>query len=82
MSYSLDGQDNVTIAGNTTLSGLPNGNHNVTVYATDKAGNVASETISFSVEAPFPVVPVAAASVATIAVVGAGLLVYFKKRRH
>lgn len=31
---------------------------------------------------PFPVAPVAAASVATIAVVGACLLVYFKKRNH
>jgi parallel beta-helix repeat protein len=82
MSYSLDGQDNVTIAGNTTLSGLPNGNHNVTIYATDKAGNVASETISFSVEVPFPVVPVTVASVATIAVMGVALLVYFRKRRH
>jgi hypothetical protein len=85
MSYSLDGQDNVAIAGNTTLSDLPNGAHNLTVYATDSAGNTgASETISFSVEVPepFPVAPVAAASVATIAAVSVALLVYFKKRKH
>jgi parallel beta-helix repeat protein len=31
---------------------------------------------------PFPVVPVAAASVATVAIVGVSLLVYFKKRKH
>jgi hypothetical protein len=81
-TYSLDGHENVTIGGNTTLTGLPNGNHYVTIYATDKAGNVASETISFSVEVPFPAVPVAAVSAATIAVVSVALLVYFRKRRH
>jgi len=86
ISYVLDGQENVTIAGNITLTGLPNGDHNVTVYATDEAGNVGgSETISFTIDKkpePFPVVPVAAASVAAVAVAGAGLLVYFKKRKH
>jgi hypothetical protein len=81
--YSLDGQDNVTITGNTTLSELANGLHNVTVYAKGEFENMgASETICFSVEVPFPVVPLAVASVATVAVVGVGLLVYFKKRKH
>jgi hypothetical protein len=82
-SYSLNGQANVTVAGNTTLTNLPYGEHRITVYATDKAGNVgASETLFFNVNAPepFPVVPVAAASVAAaVAIAGAGLLVYFKK---
>jgi hypothetical protein len=84
VGYSLDGQDNVTITGNVTLSGLTGGLHNVTVYAKDEFGNTgASEVISFSVaEASFPAVPVAAASAATVAVVGVGLLVYFKKRKH
>jgi hypothetical protein len=40
-----------------------------------------SEDVSGEPE-PFPVVPVAAVSVAVVAVVGAGLLVYFKKRKH
>jgi hypothetical protein len=83
IGYSLDGQDNVTVTGNTTLSGISNGLHNVTVYARDELENTgASETISFSVEAPFPLVPVAAASGASIAVVAVGLLVYFKKRKR
>ena len=69
--------------GNTTISGLANGLHNVTVYARDEFGNVgASETAYFSVEVPFPVVPVAAASVAAVAIIGVGLLVYFKKRKR
>jgi hypothetical protein len=82
-TYSLDGQENVTIGGNTTLTGLTNGNHYVAIYATDKAGNVgSSETISFRVDVPFPVVPVAAVSAATIVVVGAVLLVYFRRRKR
>jgi hypothetical protein len=82
-AYSLDGQENVTIAGNTTLTGLSNGAHNVTVYAWDTTGNIgASETIYFTVTEPFPIVPILAASGALIAIIGIGLLVYFKKRKH
>jgi hypothetical protein len=83
--YVLDGQENVTVAGNTTLTNLPYGAHNVTVYATDNVGNTGiSETITFTIAEPepFPVAPVAAASVASIAVVGVALLVYFKKRKR
>jgi N-acetylneuraminic acid mutarotase len=85
VGYSLDGQDNVTVADNITLSGLSNGLHNVTVYASDKFENIGtSEMITFNIEIPepFPVASVAVASVATVAVVGVGLLVYFKKRNH
>jgi hypothetical protein len=82
ISYVLDGQENVTIAGNTTLSNLPYGKHNITVYATDKAGNTgASETIHFTIDEPFPTTMVIA-PVASVAFVGAGLLLYFKKRRR
>jgi hypothetical protein len=84
LGYSLDGEETVTITGNTTLSGLSSGLHNITVYARDEFENTgASETISFRVaEEPFPAVPVAAASAAIVGVVGVGLLVYFKKRKH
>jgi hypothetical protein len=87
IKYSLDGQDNVTIAGNTTLSGLPVGVHNVTVYAWDAVGNVgASETVYFTIAEPepepFPTTLVATASGATIVLVSTGLLVYFRKRTH
>jgi N-acetylneuraminic acid mutarotase len=82
MGYSLDGQDNVAVTGNATLSGLANGLHNVAVYAKDEFGNEgASETISFTVEAPFPTTLVAA-PVASVAVVGAVLAIYFKKRKR
>jgi hypothetical protein len=82
--YSLDGEANVTITGNTTLSELANGLHNITVYARDEFENTgASETISFSVEVPFPTTLVAAAaSAVTIAAVSVALLVYFRKRKR
>jgi hypothetical protein len=85
ITYSLDGQENVTINGNTTLPQLSYGAHNVIVYATDVAGNTgASETISFTVAKPepFPTAQVAAASTSIIVVIGVGLLVYFKKRKQ
>jgi hypothetical protein len=83
IGYSLDGQKNVTINGNATIGGLTSGLHNVTVYARDELENTgASETITFGVEAPFPTALVAA-STASAAIIGVGLLlVYFKKRKH
>ena len=85
VDYSLDGSGNrAYILGNTTLPSLPEGSHCVTVYAYDGTGNEVSETVYFSVGAPepFSVVPVAVASVAVVAVVGVGLLVYYKKHKR
>ncbi|MBN1357767.1 hypothetical protein JW988_03265 [Candidatus Bathyarchaeota archaeon] len=85
LGYSLDGQGNVTVSGNVTLSGLSSGLHNLTVYAEDAFGYVGvSETASFIVTDPelFPTTLIVTASVATVIVVGIGLLVYFKKRKH
>lgn len=90
LSYSLDGQANFTLYGNTTLSGLSNGSHNVTAYATDVFGNTAAlETISFIVKEnivfisePFQTTVVIAVSGASVAVAGAIALFYFKKRKR
>jgi hypothetical protein len=84
IAYSLDGKENITISGNTTLTGLANGDHNVTVYATDEAGNTgASETIYFNVEAPEPFpTTLVIAPIASVSIIGVGLLVYFKKRKR
>lgn len=90
-SYSLDGQQNITITGNGTLTNMTNGLHDVTVYANDSFGNIGvSEPSNFTValtplknSQPFPTVTVTAISgVAAVVVVGAGLLVYFKKRKR
>jgi len=124
MGYSLDGQETIPITGNTTIAGLTNGLHNVTVYAKDTFENMgASETIYFSVAQPEPTEPeptepeptepeptepepieseptepeptepteaplftttdlAIIAAVAVAVVIGIGLLVYFKKRKH
>jgi len=42
MGYSLDNQPNATITGNTTLSDLALGTHDITVYANDTYGNMGS----------------------------------------
>jgi len=82
MGYSLDGRDNVTIAGNVTMDGLSNGLHNVTVYARDELENTGvSETITFTVAVPFPTAFVAA-STASATIIGAGILVYFKRLKR
>ncbi len=49
--YSLDGQANVTIFGDITLTGLSEGSHSLIVYARDMAGNIgASGIVYFAVE--------------------------------
>jgi hypothetical protein len=47
MTYSLDEQTSATLAGNTTLTGLPDGMHSIIVYATDKAGKTNSSGITY-----------------------------------
>jgi len=55
IGYSLDGQANVKITGNTTLSGLSDGVHTITVYAADTAGNMgSSETVYFTIDTVAP----------------------------
>jgi hypothetical protein len=86
MGYSLDEQDNVTVTGNVTLTGLAVGLHNVTMYAKDEVGNIgASEMLIFNITEeppePFPVVSVAAASVVSAGVIAVGLVLYFRKRK-
>ena len=79
--YSLDGQQNVTITGNTTLTGLEAGLHNITIYAQDTFGNIgASETITFKVPDPFPIlIFVAVTAVLALVIIAIGIAVY---RRH
>jgi N-acetylneuraminic acid mutarotase len=81
MQYSLDGQDNVTVTENTTLTDLPNGLHNLTVYAKYTKGSVgASENIAFTIDKPEPFpTALVAVSIASVAIIGAGVVLYFAK---
>ena len=61
-AYSLDGNQNVSLSGygNSTLTGLSNGSHTITVYANDTFGNRdASQTVNFTVENPSSSTPTA-----------------------
>jgi parallel beta-helix repeat protein len=55
IGYSLDGQQNTTITGNTTLVALADGQHTLVICAQDITGNTGvSGTVYFSVEVPQP----------------------------
>lgn len=55
IGYSLDGQMNVTITGNTTLPNLLNGLHSLTVFARDTAGNIgSSDMVYFTIDTTPP----------------------------
>ena len=84
INYSIDGQTNVTITSNSTLTGLPSGSHNITVFARDLAGNIGtSEVTYFSIDIPqpFPTAPVIAVSVTALAVVACVVLYFAKKTK-
>lgn len=52
ISYSIDGETKVGVSGKTTLSRLPDGSHNIVVYASDLAGNIgSSDRIHFTIDA-------------------------------
>jgi N-acetylneuraminic acid mutarotase len=88
MGYSLDGADNVTVLGNTTLAELPLGSHNVTVYACDSLGNMGtSQTVTFTVFSPpsaffetFPILPFAVL-IAAIAIASVSAVFILKKSK-
>jgi hypothetical protein len=57
MGYCIDGYENVTISGNTTLTSLVDGFHHITVYANDTSGSMgASNTVWFTIDATAPII--------------------------
>lgn len=82
--YSLDGQESISLSENTTLIDLPEGSHDITVYAYDRVGNVASETVYFtvSVPEPFPTTLVTASVSLLAVIIVIGLFIFLKKRRR
>jgi|WetSurMetagenome_2_1015567.scaffolds.fasta_scaffold319506_1 hypothetical protein len=88
MTYSLDGHRNTTITGNTTLTRLSAGTHNINIYAWDPAGTVGSQTANFTVakqtqpqqQTPFFIIVVVSLT-SSIILIAIGLL-FWKKRRH
>jgi hypothetical protein len=83
LKYSLDGQDNVTIAGNTTLVGLSEGSHSIKVYGGDVYGYTGvSETVTFAVvRKAFPITLIGTVIIVSAAAVSFGLMPYFLRRK-
>jgi len=55
ISYSLNNKANITIAENTTLTGLTDGSYSLVIYANDTAGNMGkSETMFFTINTQPP----------------------------
>jgi hypothetical protein len=80
IAYSLDDQSEVIITGNTTLSGLAIGTHNLTVSAQDLGGLIGSSgTIQFTIAARFPI-EVVALGITIAAIVVVGFLAYVKRQ--
>jgi hypothetical protein len=86
LTYCLDNQSQMPMKGNITLTGLTNGQHKVTVYATDASGTDTSETSVFNVEAkdPLPSIPVIAIVSVIVVTAGAciGILGFKKKQKN
>jgi hypothetical protein len=90
-TYSLDSQQKMIIPQNTTLTGLAEGPHRITVFAVDELENeVASPTIYFSVDIPDAAqttvttskeVIAAAIVVAVSASIGVATFVHRKRQR-
>jgi hypothetical protein len=81
--YQLDGIGEGPISGNLTLAELSDGDHTITVFVWTGKGAF-SQTVYLSVTSEpdyFPASLAIAAS-AIIVVIGIGLFVYFKKRKH
>ncbi len=80
LSYTIDGQQEVAITGNTTLTELTIGSHILTVYATGSSGLVGtSETIHFTVETAFPA-SIVFAGVAIAVVASVSFLLFIKRQ--
>ncbi|WP_167880881.1 PGF-pre-PGF domain-containing protein [Methanococcoides sp. AM1] len=56
--YNLNGEGNKTFTPNTTLSSLPEGEYDITVFANDTIGNIGSAAISFSIDTITPTVTI------------------------
>jgi hypothetical protein len=90
LGYSFDSFANVTIAGNTTLTDLPDGNHSIVVYVNNTFGLMGkSEIVHFTVTSQKPLqtetepflLPLVIASIISVAVMGVGLLVYARNAK-
>ena len=87
ITYNLDNQANVTISGNTTLTGLAEGSHSISIYASDAEGHwVNFDTATFTIikpasDANSSVTPLLLTALIAIVAVALVSLVYFRRKK-
>jgi nitrous oxidase accessory protein NosD len=88
--YSIDGKKPVSVTGNTSISGLSVGQHNITVYALDNFDNfIPSQTMMFIIQTAFLGKPVSTGNYMMIIfavgiiiiIIGAAVALIFTKHR-
>jgi hypothetical protein len=83
MGYSLDNQDNVTLTGNSTLTGLAYGNHTLTIFANDTLGNMGvSSTTNFTISKPKAIQASYLAVIVVVAALLIAVVLLLLYRRH
>jgi parallel beta-helix repeat protein len=84
LAYSLDGQTNVTVTGNTTLPGVSNGTHTLVLYALNSFGDEsASRIVYFTVSvAGSGLLPFLLAAAVTVVAILAVVFAYSRKLRR
>jgi len=88
IGYSLDNQSRITVHGNSTLSELSLGSHNITLFASGTFGNMGVSNITYFIietkptpePEPLPTILLTGSATTVAALVGLGFLVYLKKR--
>ena len=82
IGYSLDGEHNVTVNGNTTISNIAYGSQSIKIYANSTFGIIGvSKTIDFSIAKAEPLTPEIVIAVFVV-VIGSGFaIIYHGKHR-
>jgi hypothetical protein len=82
IGYSLDSKTNVTITGNTTLTGLTNGKHYLIVYTNDTLGNsYAFQTVYFTIKTTDLYLTIAVIAIPVAMVCLIAVLLLFRRHR-
>jgi hypothetical protein len=79
LQYCIDNQSNITLTSNSTLNGLTEGTHRITIYAVDSVGNISSLTVAFTVIQRSPITITVVAVLVLVVGISLVLLLY---RRH
>lgn len=82
ISYNIDNQGNISLSGNTTLTGLKLGTHTLTLYASDQMGNSSVKTVSFVIADTFPTALVIVALVAACIVLSLVVIILRNRSKH